>query len=132
MTNGDRRRRILYAAAVLLTVAAGLASRRYPQFLPAFLGKYPGDALWAAMVYFGLAALRPSAPKLQRAGVALAISYAVELLQLWRAPWLVGLRETTLGHLVLGSAFSPLDLVAYTVGVAAAVAIDGWLTPRGP
>ncbi|MET0291778.1 MAG: DUF2809 domain-containing protein [Steroidobacteraceae bacterium] len=32
--------------------------------------------------------------------------------------WIVGLRESTPGHLVLGSTFSPWNLPAYSVGVA--------------
>lgn len=130
MPAGPGKQRLLYAAAVLLTVAAGLASRRWPQALPAFLGKYPGDALWTVMVYFGLATLRPTSPKIPRAATALAISYAVELLQLYRAPWIVALRQTTLGRLALGSEFSAIDLVAYTGGALAALALDGWLNRR--
>lgn len=41
------RSRILYAALIVLVIATGLASRKYPDLLPAELGKYPGDGLWA-------------------------------------------------------------------------------------
>jgi hypothetical protein len=116
------KRRLFYGAAVLLVIAAGLISRRPP--LHDLVGDSPGDALWAMMVYFILAALRPTARKSKRAAAALAIAYLVEILQLWRAPWLVDLRATSLGHLALGSSFSLTDLVAYTVGVAIAFGLD--------
>ena len=48
-------------------------------------------------------------PSTRRVAIlALLTSYGVELSQLYQAPWIVGLRSTTLG----GSAFDPMDLVA--------------------
>ncbi len=44
------------------------------------------------------------------------ISYAVEFGQLYRAPWIVAIRQTTLGHLILGADFAWGDIIAYTVG----------------
>jgi hypothetical protein len=58
------------------------------------------------------------------AGLALLASYAVELSQLYQAPWINAIRGTTLGHLVLGSTFAWQDLVAYTFGVAAGFLLD--------
>ncbi len=45
----------------------------FPFLLPAFLGKYPGDALWALMVFCGLAVLFPAARGRRLAAGALAI-----------------------------------------------------------
>jgi hypothetical protein len=112
------RNRIIYAAAVFAVIAAGLASRRFPGLLPAVLGKYPGDALWALMIYLIVGFLRPSWSKLAVAGAALGLCFAVEFGQLYHAPWIDSVRRTTLGHLVLGSAFGSLDLMAYAVGVS--------------
>ena len=44
-------------------------------------------------------------------------SFWIEALKLYQAPWLASVRHTTLGHLVLGHAFSWQNPVAYTVGV---------------
>jgi hypothetical protein len=61
----------------------------------------------------------------------LAICFAVELSQLYHAPALDALRETTAGHLVLGSGFDPRDLIAYAAGVCAAALVDRmWLARR--
>ncbi|MGM9480055.1 DUF2809 domain-containing protein [Roseateles sp. NT4] len=114
-----RRNRLVYATLVLAVIAAGLASRRYPGLLPAQLGKYPGDALWALMVMLLYGLAWPHASIVRIAMAALATSFAVEFSQLYQADWINAIRHTTLGHLVLGSGFHAMDLLAYSVGVAA-------------
>ena len=123
------RTRLVALAAMLATMALGLASRHWPDALPAALGKYPGDALWALMVFFGWRALRPHARGHDVALCAMATSTVVEIAKLWQAPWLVAFRHTTVGHLLLGHVFSWRNLVAYGVGVMAGVALDR-LVPR--
>lgn len=112
-----KRNRAWYVLAMALTVAAGLASRRFPQVLPAVLGKYPGDALWALMVFFGLGAIFARASTARVAAGALAFAFAVEFLKLSPSPWLAQLRHTTVGHLVLGHTFGWPNLLAYLAGV---------------
>ncbi|MDC8759643.1 DUF2809 domain-containing protein [Janthinobacterium fluminis] len=120
------------AAGVLLVVAIGLASRALPLF-PAALGKYPGDALWALMIFVALGALWPGARGARLGWAALLICYAVELSQLYQAPWIRQIRSHTLGHLVLGSHFGWIDFIAYTVGVAIGVPLDALAQRlRGP
>ena len=125
------RRRAAALAAAGVTLALGLASRHWPGALPAALGKYPGDALWALMVYFGWCALRPRAGTHVAALLALATCGGVEFAKLWQAPWLVAFRHTTFGHLLLGHVFSWQNLTAYGVGVVAGVALDR-LLPHPP
>ena len=119
-----RRNFSLYAGAALAVIVLGLASRRVPGILPACLGKYPGDALWALMVFFGWGMILPRLATGRLAVLALATSYAVEFSQLYQAPWLNAIRGTTLGHLVLGSGFDGRDFAAYAVGVAVGVLCD--------
>ena len=111
-------------------MAAGLASRRFPEWLPAFIGKYPGDALWALMVFFGFAALFPRWASLRVAALALGFSFAIEILKLWQAPWLVAVRHNVIGQLIFGHAFSWQNLVAYTLGVALGLGIERGLQHR--
>ena len=118
------RNRLVYGAMVLAVIALGLASRRYPGLFPAALGKYPGDALWTMMVFFGLAVIAPRSSAARLVLGALAISYVVEFGQLYQAPWIVAVRAHPLGHLVLGTAFGWMDLVAYTVGAVVAFGIE--------
>jgi hypothetical protein len=124
------RRRLPALAAMLATLLLGLASRHWPALLPGALGKYPGDALWALMVFLGWRALRPRAATRSVALLALATSAAIESAKLWQAPWLVQFRHTTAGHLLLGHVFSWQNLVAYGVGVLAGVALDRLLFRR--
>jgi hypothetical protein len=118
------RSRPLLALAIIGTIALGLASRRYPAFVPSFLGKYPGDGLWAMVVCWGIGWLRPSLRVSRVAVLALAVSYADEFSQLYQAHWINDVRSTTLGHLLLGSVFSWSDLLAYTFGVAISALLD--------
>ena len=112
-----QRNRVWYLMAVVLTIAAGLASRKFNSYLPAFLGKYPGDAIWALMVFFGVGLLLPTASSLRVAATSIAFSVCIELLKLIQSPWLVHLRHTTAGHLVFGSIFSWQNLIAYVIGI---------------
>ena len=125
------RSRIIYSLLMLTVIAAGLLSRRFPQFVPTALGQSPGDALWALMVFLGLGCLCPRAATGTLALAALGFSFAVEFSQLYHAPWIDAVRATRLGHLALGQGFLWTDLVAYTVGVALG-AVAEWLVMRRP
>ncbi len=118
------RRRLLQVGATVAVIALGLASRAYPQLLPAALGKYPGDALWAMMIVFALGAIATRMRTWKLALYCLLICFGVEFGQLIQMPWIVELRAHPLGHLVLGSTFGWADLIAYTVGVAIAALVD--------
>ncbi len=83
-----------------------------------------GDALWACMMAWIVAAVAPALPMFIRGAIALAISWAVEFSQLVHTPSLDALRATTLGGLVLGSGFDPRDLAAYAGGVILAIALE--------
>lgn len=120
------RKRALLLLALAATIALGLASRRWPGLFPVVFGKYPGDALWAQMIYWLAALVAPGASVGQLAASALAISYLDELSQLYHAPWIDQIRATTAGHLVLGSYFSWHDMVAYTIGIAIVAPLE-WL-----
>jgi hypothetical protein len=119
-----RRSRARFLLLALGTVALGLASRRFADALPAAVGAYAGDVLWAAMVYLLMAAAWPSA-SIRRIAVAAAIfALAVELGQLYHAPWIDAVRATRMGGLVLGFGFLWSDLACYAAGIALAAALD--------
>lgn len=121
------RSRATLAVCTLLVITLGLLSRGFPELFPALLGKYPGDALWALMVWLGWAMVLPRADAATLGWMALLTSSMVELSQLYKTPWLDALRETTMGHLVLGSGFAGHDIVAYAVGIAVGVMLDRML-----
>lgn len=129
MSGGASGRRVAFAGAALAAIALGLALRARRGALPPPAADALGDALWAAMVFWWAGALAPRAPLGARAAAALTFAFAAEAAQLWRAPWLVALRATRLGHLVLGADFDPPDLAAYAAGVGAAAAA-AWAAGR--
>jgi len=106
------------------TVAAGLASRTYPAWQPAAVARYAGDVLWAAMVFWILALIRPGGGTLRLGLAALAIAFTVELSQLHQAPWIEAMRQSRLGALVLGRGFLWSDLACYALGVGLAMGVD--------
>jgi hypothetical protein len=110
------------SAAVV--VALGLGSRRFGAYLPSMVAAYAGDTLWALTAFLGISAILPSTSVSRRAAIALATAYAVELSQLYHAPWIDGLRRTTVGGLLLGFGFLWSDLVCYSVGVATGVVLE--------
>jgi len=128
------RSRWRYAVAVAVTIAAGLASRAYAAHLPWWLAKNAGDALYATMVFFGFGFVAPRARTSRVALAAAAFCFAVELAQLYRAPWIDAVRATTPGRLVLGQGFHAFDLVCYVIGVGVGagleLAVRRWCAPR--
>jgi len=130
LTQEGSRNRGLLIVCIVLVILLGLASRQMPFLFPKVLGKYPGDVLWSLMVFLGCAYLKPTASTSRLAIYTLIISYGVELSQLIQVPWIVSLRHTTLGHLILGTTFSWLDIVSYTMGISIG-ALGDYLWTRG-
>lgn len=109
--------RVRYLLLVIITVAAGLASRSFQSHLPPFLGEYAGDTLWALMVYWLFRILAPNERARNVAISALIFSYCIELTQLYQAPWAQDLRQYQLIALIFGHGFLWTDLICYTVGI---------------
>jgi threonine/homoserine/homoserine lactone efflux protein len=107
----------------------GLASRRFRQQLPTFIGEYSGDVLWALMLFLVVSFVLAGRPLFQRGIISLVLAFAVEVSQLYHSPWIDGIRSTTLGGLVLGFSFLWSDLVCYLVGIAAGVLADRIMNP---
>jgi hypothetical protein len=118
----DVRTRLRFGIAAFGVIGAGLASRRYPWLFPVVVGKYPGDALWALMVFCIWGFAMPACSTGRLAAYALLTCYVDEFSQLYQAPWINAIRSTVIGHLVLGSTFSWFDMLSYTVGVGVGVA----------
>ena len=126
------QQRLPVMQALAVVIGLGLASRAYDGLFPNALGKYPGDALWTVAVYLGWKLVVPAMAPWKLGLMALGQSVGVEFLQLYHAPWLDGIRGNLFGHLLFGSTFNPMDLVAYSVGGTAVFLGDQFLGPRGP
>ena len=119
------RPRYLYALAILLVIAAGLSSRSTAfSHLSPFLATYAGDALWALTVFLVLGFFFPKATILRLATATVAISFAVEFSQLYQAPWIIQLRQTLPGKLLLGSGFLLSDLFCYLIGITLGAMVE--------
>lgn len=116
--------RLTYAIALCATIAIGLAWRSQLSPLTPFLKKYGGVALWAMMLYWIVRCSAPSMRKWTSAALTLAISFLVEIAQLYHAPWIDAIRATRLGAAILGSVFHWPDFPAYTAGVILALLLD--------
>jgi len=124
------RRRTLCAAIALSLIPIGIAWRMAPLHLPPFLYKYGGSALWAAMVYWLVAALFLRLNPVRIASLAAIIAALVEFSRLYHPPALDAFRMTLTGKLILGRFFSLKDVLAYWLAILACAAIDRWVLSR--
>ena len=117
------RNRISYGCLTIGVLAIGFASRRFFGDY-SFIRLYVGDVLWALMVFFGLAFVFRRWSTRAVAVIALAFSFMIEISQLYHAPWIDSLRNTTLGGLILGFTFVWSDLLCYSLGVGLGALIE--------
>jgi hypothetical protein len=110
--------------ALLPTIAAGLGSRRFGSHLPSLVAAYAGDILWGTMFMLILLLLAPRIATMRAALLALAITWGIELSQLYHAPWIDALRDTTPGGLLLGHGFLWSDIVCCAGGVLLGILLD--------
>ena len=124
-----RFRSLKYRIALLVSLAVivplGFIIKFYPgpghNWLNDAFGGVPYEIFWILLIVY----LRPKASPLKIAvGVCLA-TCGIEFLQLWSPPLLQGIRETSLGRLVLGNSFSWKDFPYYFIGSAL-----GWVWVR--
>lgn len=125
-----KRNRILYILFTVITLAVGLASRKMPEYFGNFLAEYLGDTLWALLVFWCICILFNGMKTLKVALIALLFSYFIEVSQIYHAPWIDNIRNTTLGALVLGHGFLWTDIVCYTVGIFFGTVIDLFLQKK--
>ena len=128
MTMRQRRTPMVWIALIALAAALGIGSRRFApgtrRVVPAFIAAYAGDTLWALVAFLGFGLLMPRASTRHVALLAIVFSVMIEVSQLYDAPWIATIRQTTLGGLILGFGFLWSDLICYVVGVGLGVLIE--------
>lgn len=117
--------RFAYFILALLTIVLGIASRKIVG-IPLLMG----DILYAVLVYFGFRWLLVKSKAPWQIGLPLLFCFAIEIQQLSTAAALVAIRETTLGHYVLGQGFLWSDLLCYTMGIGLGYVIDQFYIQR--
>jgi len=118
------KHKVIYFALAIVTIISGLLVRLWRSCFPEWINLWLGDALYAIMMYWVVALFSTYSHPKHKAAVALAVCFCIELLQLYQAAWINTIRATLPGKLILGSGFLWSDLVAYTVGIAAAFCVD--------
>ncbi|MCX6238944.1 MAG: DUF2809 domain-containing protein [Bacteroidia bacterium] len=118
------RNRLLYLLMVTIVICLGLLSRRISDHLPDLINLVLGDILWALMVYLLIRTVFRSWSIRKVALTGLTFSFLIELSQIYHAPWIDAIRNTTLGGLILGFGFLWSDLVAYSIGIGFGIVID--------
>jgi Protein of unknown function (DUF2809) len=119
-----RRRPVIQLGFLVMTILLGLGSRRYASALPTIVSTYAGDTLWALALFWFLGLILPRMSTAWVAAMTLGLSVLVELSQLYHAPWIDAVRQTTLGGLILGFGFLWSDLACYAAGVGLGVVLE--------
>ena len=114
----------------LALIPVGIAWRLAPLHLPPFLYKYGGSVLWAAMVYWIVAAILPRFSPFKVAALAAIVAVLVEYSRLIHTPALDAFRVTLAGKLVLGRFFSLKDILAYLLAILVCATVDRWVLSK--
>lgn len=118
------RSRPWLVGATILTVCAGLGSRKFGAHLPGFVAEYAGDALYATLIYVLAAFVRPRSKGLHLASFAFVFSALVEASQAVHVGALDAVRATLPGRLVLGTTFVWSDFPCYAAGALLGLSVD--------
>ncbi|MCT4607371.1 MAG: DUF2809 domain-containing protein [Marinisporobacter sp.] len=120
----------IYSTLIILVIFSGLSLRAFPQYLPRGFGNYAPDTLWALMIFLLIGVGFKNASTKSIGKAALSFCYFIEITQLYHAPWIDAIRETTIGGLILGFGFLWSDLVCYTAGIGIGVLMESlYLNP---
>lgn len=111
--------RIKYIFIICFIIIIGLLSRKIPS-IPLFVG----DILWAAMIFYMMRLLFIQTNFKKLFILSLLFCYFIEVSQLYQAGWIINLRNTTIGGLILGHGFLWSDIIAYSFGVTIATIIE--------
>lgn len=125
MIKHGRTRRSAYAAGILACALLGIGSRRVARRLPGVIAAYAGDTTWALAAFLGVGLIWPALGAGRRAAMAAGLALAVELSQLYHAPWIDALRHTPPLGLILGYDFAWSDLGCYALGIALGALLNG-------
>jgi Protein of unknown function (DUF2809) len=127
-------RRIIYLCLFIFCTWLAIATRTHRQWFHPLVVQYGGDIIWAGMFFFFMRIFFNEAKLWKLAVACYLIGVAVELLQLYHAPWIETIRHTKIGGLLLGFGFLWSDIVCYAVGVFIAywivVVIERLIVPK--
>jgi hypothetical protein len=126
-----RRSRFVYAALGGTVIIVGLILHSQIIPLPPAPRKYLGDALWAAVVFFGFGFILNRAATGTVAISEFCFAALIEIFQLYHASWIDSIRATRLGELILGTTFNWPDFIAYAIGIGFGVLVEIAVATKG-
>jgi len=120
------RQRLPYILLVIFLIVISLPAR-LTDWYPPFIVVYVADGLWATMIYFLVAAILSRFSPLKIFMICMAGTWLVEFSQLYQADWINDIRNWGYMGILLGYGFHVSDLIAYTLGILAGLAVDLFL-----
>lgn len=115
-------KRSVYFALFAFNIWLALATRKYSVF-PALVTEYGGDIAWAAAFLFLLRCIFIRTDAWKLAVICFVLGVLDECSQLLYFDWIVAIRQTYIGRLMLGVGFLWSDLVCYALGTLVAFVI---------
>lgn len=90
-----------------------------------FIRPFGGDFLVVVLIYCFVKSFI-NLPVIKAAIGVLIFSYIVETLQYFKITVILGLKHSKLANIIIGNSFSWGDILCYTAGIAAVIAIEKW------
>lgn len=118
------RNRNIYFFIILTLIISGILSRQIYSPSTLWFGKYPGDVIWAMIVFFITGSILKYKSSFIISVISLLFSFIIEFCQLYHAPWIDKIRSFTLGGWILGIGFHWEDLICYLAGILLCVMIE--------
>lgn len=115
--------RLAHLCVLAIVTPLGFATKLYAGPGAVWVSGYAGGFFYVLFWVFLVLAIAPrSSPPAVAVGV-LAVTSVLEVLQLWKPPFLQGIRSSFLGHALIGSTFSVWDFPVYALAACAAPAL---------
>jgi hypothetical protein len=106
-------------AAILFLIEALIALFVHDNFIRPFVG----DVLVVILIYCFIKSFLNS-PVIITAIAVLLFSYLIEVLQYFNIVKILGLQNSNLARVVIGTSFEWTDLLAYTLGIGLVILLD--------
>jgi DNA integrity scanning protein DisA with diadenylate cyclase activity len=90
----------------------------------ALIRPYGGDLLVVILIYCSVKSIL-NLPVLQTACYVLFFAYAVEISQYFHLVNILGLQNSGVAKILLGTFFSVTDMLAYTLGILLVIVVEG-------
>ncbi|MEP7144905.1 MAG: DUF2809 domain-containing protein [Ferruginibacter sp.] len=108
--------RLTYFLLFVFCTWLALATRSHYQWFHPLIVEYGGDIIWSGMFVFFLRIFFVNTALWKLALINYIMGVADEFSQLSHAGWIVAVRHTYLGRLLLGVGFLWSDIVCYAIG----------------